>query len=59
VRAPWSSLTLLIWGACLNPSRVRLELLISRAIVGWQLGAPVFVTFAGFVGSRPSRPSSC
>jgi hypothetical protein len=30
-------------GACLNPSRVRLRTLISRASAGWQLGAPDFL----------------
>jgi hypothetical protein len=35
------------------------EPMISRAIAGWQLGAPVLVASAGFMGSRLSRPSSC
>jgi hypothetical protein len=42
MRAPSSSLTLAIWGTCSNPSRVRFRTLISRAIAGWQLGAPDF-----------------
>jgi hypothetical protein len=42
--APSSSLTPLIWGAC-----------ISWAAAGWQLGAPVFSTFAGLVGLCHTR----
>jgi hypothetical protein len=38
--APSSSLTLLIWGACSNPSGLGFEPLISRAAAGWQQGAP-------------------
>jgi hypothetical protein len=35
------------------------EPLISRAIAGWQLVAPVFFKSAGFVGSWSGRPTSC
>jgi hypothetical protein len=42
MRAPSSSLTLLIWGDCSNTLRSGFEPLISRAVVEWQQGAPVF-----------------
>jgi hypothetical protein len=55
--APSSSLTLLIWGAYRTLRGSGFEPLISRAVAGWQLGVPVLVTSAGFVGSHSSRPS--
>jgi hypothetical protein len=42
MRAPSSSLTLVIWGTCSNLSRVRFRTLISSAVTGWHLGTPVF-----------------
>jgi hypothetical protein len=43
MRAPSSSLTLLIWGACSNPRGSGFEPLISRVAAGWQLGVPDFL----------------
>jgi hypothetical protein len=59
MRAPSLSLTLLIWGAVRTLRGLGFEPLISMAIAGWQLGAPVSFTSAGLVGLRPSRPLSC
>jgi hypothetical protein len=44
-----SSLTLVIWGACSNPSRVRLRTPDQWGRVGSQLSAPVFC-ICGFRG---------
>jgi hypothetical protein len=35
------------------------EPLMSRAVAGWQLGAPVSFASAGLLGSRLGRPLSC
>jgi hypothetical protein len=57
MHAPSSSLTLVIWGTCSNPSRVRFETLISRAVRGSNQVVPSFAS-AGFEGPWPCQFSS-
>jgi hypothetical protein len=49
--APSSSLTLLIWVPIRTLRGSGFEPLISRAVAGWQLDAPILIASAGLVGS--------
>jgi hypothetical protein len=54
MRVPSSSLTLVIWGACSNPLKVRLRTSDQLGRAGLQLSAPSFAS-ACFEGPWPSQ----